>query len=225
MSGKVLSPALLALGGMLGIAVFPTWALCQTEKTVSGQHAPRLYINHAESQATSVGSAVSGKTTSGKTSGEKVTFMDLITVSTFDEVTRLLGKPKNLNSFTYPDGQTSRGHLHYEGMELEYIRYDPNSKYKLRELKITSPDWSLTINETELHPSMEINRLSSAVRQTLDEDFSKAEDALGTVVVAKRGAAKQAKHGGGLEAMRGGAAIYITVNEGTVTEVQFSREL
>jgi hypothetical protein len=109
----------LAVGLVLGLGFGALPLAGQTTKlheqtNSQGKTIQRPYISYAEFQAASVGSAVSGKTTSGKTSGEKVTFKDLITVSTFDEVTRVLGK-LTLNSFTYPDGQTSRGHLHHDG--------------------------------------------------------------------------------------------------------------
>ena len=210
---------------MLGIAVFPTWALCQTEKTVSGQHAPRLYINHAESQATSVGSAVSGKTTSGKSSGEKVTLGDLAFVSSIDEVTRVFGEPE---TFTHesPFGRDVLAFLTYEGVRLEYIKPNkdnPKSKYELRELELTSSDWSFTVNGTQLRPGMSVDQLSPAVRQTLDRDFSNSIDAFGVIEIAKPGTAKQTKRGGDLE--QTGNVIQIEVNGGTVDQIKFYRRL
>jgi hypothetical protein len=49
-----------------------------------GKTVQRSYISYAEFQATSVGSAVSGKTTSDKSSEEKVTLGDLAFVSSID---------------------------------------------------------------------------------------------------------------------------------------------
>lgn len=210
-----------------GFAV-PDSALGQTAKlheqtTSQGEIVQTPYVRYAEFQAASLSASMSGKSTDSPSSEKKGVLGDLVAVSSLEKVTDLLGKPGNLNRVS-PYGDV-RAYLLYEGLRLEYIKYKSDSKFRLREMKLESSDWSLTVNGTELRPGMNASQLSPAVRQTLDEEFSKAEDALGTVVVAKRGAAKQAKHGGELEAMRGGAAIYISVNEGTVTEVQFSREL
>jgi hypothetical protein len=172
-----------------------------------------------------VGSAVSGKTTSGKSSGEKVTLGDLAFVSSIDEVTRVFGEPE---TFTHesPFGRDVLAFLTYEGVRLEYIKPNkdnPKSKYELRELELTSSDWSFTVNGTQLRPGMSVDQLSPAVRQTLDRDFSNSIDAFGVIEIAKPGTAKQTKRGGDLE--QTGNVIQIEVNGGTVDQIKFYRRL
>jgi hypothetical protein len=156
-----------------------------------------------------------------------VTLGDLLSISSLDEAIHLFGKPETLTHES-PYGQNILAFLSYEGFRLEYIKYnkdDPDSKYELRKLELTSPVWSLTVNGTKLQPGMDASQLSPTVRQTLDRDFSKSEDAFGAIVVAKPGTAKQAKQCGKLEAMKGGGAIQIWVNGGIVDNVRFHREL
>ncbi|MCS3758181.1 hypothetical protein [Salinibacter ruber] len=220
----VITITVLSIGGLpaLGTAAAQTIKLHE-QTTSQGKTVQTSYVRYAEFQAASLSASISGKSTDGPSSEMKGVLGDFVAVSSLEKVTNLLGKPGNLNRVS-PYGDV-RAYLLYEGLRLEYIEYKSDSKFRLREMKLESSDWSLTVNGTELRPGMNASQLSPAVRQTLDEEFSKAEDALGTVVVAKRGAAKRAKRGGELKAMRGGSAIYISVNEGTVTEVQFSREL
>ena len=209
------------------VLAMPQPATAQTDKlhkktTAQGEIDRTPYVTYTEFEA----AAVSGKAFSNKSSGGEVTFGDLVSVASLDEVIRLLGEPDKLNRGA-PFGDV-RAYLHYKGMLLDYIKYDkddPDSKFELRDLEITSSDWSFTINGTRLRPGMSVHQLSPAVRQTLDEDFDQSVDAFGAVVIAKPGTAKQAKRGGELEAMRGGATIQIEVNGGIVDKVRFHREL
>lgn len=221
---------LAVLGLSMMVLATPRTVSAQTEKlntqtTSEGETIQTPYITYEEFQAASLDASDGGKALSKELAGGTVTLSDLITISSLDEVTRLFGEPETLTHDS-PYGQNILAFLSYEGLRLEYIKYDkdnPDSKYKLRELRLSSQNWSLTMNGTQLRPGMPVNQLSPAVRQTLDEDFSQAEDALGSVVVAKPGA--EAKQGGELEPMRGGAMIHLPVEDGVVTEVQFSREL
>jgi len=216
----------LAVGMLLAIGLnVPHLAAAQAIKlhkktTAQGEIDRTPYVTYTAFEATAVG----GKRLAGKSSGEEVTLGNLVAVSSLDEVIRLLGEPDKLNRGA-PFGDV-RAYLHYKGMLLDYIKYDkddPDLKFELRDLEITSSDWSFTINGTRLRPGMSVHQLSPAVRQTLDEDFDQSVDAFGAVVIAKPGTAKQAKRGGELEAMRGGATIQIEVNGGIVDEVRFTR--
>lgn len=153
-----------------------------------------------------------------------MTFGDLAFVSSIEEVKRVFGEPKKLtHDSPYEDGKVVYAFLTYDGLRFEYVKY--NKKYKLRELELTSSDWSFTVNGTQLRPGMSVDQLSPAVRQTLNRDFGKSVDAVGAIVVAKPGTAKQAKRGGGLEQMGGDTEIRIEVNGGTVDRVSFGRML
>jgi len=191
--------------------------------TAQGEIDRTPYVTYAAFKAATVG----GKTSSDKSSGKEVILGDLIAVSSLDEVTRVFGQPE---TFTHesPFGQDVLAFLSYEGFRLEYIKHnkdDPKSKYELRELELTSPDWHFTVNGAQLRPGMSIDQLSPAVRQTLDRDFSKSIDAFGSIAVAKPGTAKQAKRGGELQMMKGDAAIQIWVNGGIVDKIRFHRLL
>jgi len=186
--------------------------------TAQGEIVRTPYITHAEFEATAVG----GKALSSKSSGKKATLGDLVAVTSLDEVTRLLGEPEDLHHGTDPWG-TVRAYLHYEGMLLDYIKNDkddPKSKYELRDIDLTSSDWSFTVSGTQLRPGMTAGQLSPAVRKTLDEDFSKSIDAIGVIVIGKPGTAKQAKWG---RKLQGDAQIQIWVNGGIVDKVRFTR--
>lgn len=190
------------------------------QTTSQGETVQRSYISYAEFEATSLSSAVSRKTTSDKSSRDEVTLGDLAFVSSIDEVKRIFGEPEAFAlgpPFTY---------LNYKGLELEYVKPrkdNPKSKYELRELELTSPDWSFTVNGTQLRPGMSVDQLSPAVRQTLDRDFSNSVDAFGAIEIAKPGTAKQAKRGGELQ--QTGNVLQIFVNEGTVDRIKFYRRL
>lgn len=156
-----------------------------------------------------------------------MTFGNLISVSSIDEVKRVFGEP---DTYTHdsPFGRDVLAFLTYEGLRLEYVRHNkgaPKSKYKLRELELASPDWSLAIGNTRLRPGMTADQLSSAVRQNLDRDFGESVDAFGSIAITKPGTAKQAKRGGELEMANGDAAIQIEVNRDTVDVVRFKRVL
>jgi hypothetical protein len=139
----------------------------------------------------------------------------------------VFGQPE---TFTHesPFGQDVLAFMSYEGFRLEYIKHnkdDLKSKYELRELELTSPDWHFTVNGAQLRPGMKASQLSPAIRQALDRDFSKSIDAFGSIAVAKPGTAKQAKRGGELQMMKGDAAIQIWVNGGIVDKIRFHRLL
>jgi len=213
------------------ILAMPQLAAAQAIKlhkktTAQGEIDRTPYITYAEFEATSLGTSGKGKTT-GSTSARGVTLGDLVSVSSLDDVTRLLGEPKSVNRGS-PYGRNVLAYIDYEGMELEYVNWnkdDPDSEFELRELHLKSSDWSFTVDGTELRPGMSVDQLSPVVRQTLDEDFGQSVDAFGAVVIAKPGTAKQTKRGGELKGMKGGATIQIEVNGGTVDVVRFHREI
>lgn len=219
MRGSTRLVSILVVVGLAGVGVVQA----QTEKALQkGQTHPIPYISYAEFQATSVGRAVSGKTTSDKSSGEKVTLGDLAFVSSIDKVKRVFGEPE---TFTHaPLGGSMLTYLTYKGLRLEYIKPkkdNPKSKHELRELELTSSEWSFTVDGKQLRIGMSVDQLSPAVRQTLDRDFSNSVDAFGAIEIAEPGTAEQAKRGG--ELRQTGNVIQIEVNGGTVDRIAFYR--
>jgi len=192
--------------------------------TAKGEIVRTPYVTYAEFEAAAVGR----KALSSKSSGEKVTLGDLAFISSLDEIRRVFGEPEMLTHGSPYGNETVYAFLTYEGLRFEYVKHNKNdseSKYKLRELELTSPDWSLALGDTQLRPGTSVDQLSPAVRQTLDRDFSKSIDAFGVIAVAKPGTAKQAKRGAELQKMAGDTRIQIMVNGGTVNRVIFYRML
>ncbi|MCS3954833.1 hypothetical protein GGP81_001342 [Salinibacter ruber] len=214
---------LLSTWLIAAVLAMPQLAAAQAIKlhkktTAQGEIDRTPYITYAKFEAASVGRAIPSKSF-----GEEVTFVDLISVSSIDEVKRIFGEPGTLtHGSPYEDVEVVYAFLTYDGLRFEYVKYD--KKYKLRELELTSPDWSFTVNGTQLRPGMSVDQLSPAVRQSLNRDFGESVDAFGAIVVAKPGTAKQAKRGGELQQM-GDMRIQIEVNRGTVARVSFGRML
>ncbi len=193
---------------MVIISLAETGAVqAQTEKTVQGQHDPTPYISHAEFQNISVG----GELISSKSSGSQPTFRDILAVSSLDGVIRLFGEPKTFNRIPYPDGSTVRVDLNYGGLKMEYFKSAGKADFRLREMKITSSEWSLTVGEKELCPGMAGNQLSPPVRKS------------GYVYIAKQGTAKKAKRSGELEITDTRTQITFEIDEdsGTVKTIRF----
>ncbi len=176
-----------------------------------GKTVQRPYISYAEFEAAAVG----GKAIPSKSSEESVTFSDIVSVSSLDEVIRLFGGPKHFNRATFPDGKTVRADLNFGGMKMEYIKVSGSSYFRLRELKVTSPEWSLTVGEKELCPGMAVNQLSPPVRKS------------GYVYVAKQGTAKKAKRSGELEITDTRTQITFEIDEdsGIVKAIRFNQML
>ena len=215
----IVTTVLLLIGG----AAAPASAAGQAVKlhehvTSQGETVQIPYITYAAFAAAAVG----GKALSSKSSGEKATLGDLVTVSPLDEVTRLLGEPEDLSQGTDPWG-TVRGYLEYKGMRMEYIKTSGSSSFRLREMRLRTPDWSLTVNGVKLRPGGEADRLSSAVRQTMRMSGSASDVAEGYIYIAKPGIARNEK----VKFFGESTFIGIEVDQGTDTikQVRFHRLL
>jgi hypothetical protein len=196
----------------MGNSIAPKTAIAQTQKLAErkgmhGQIIQTPYITYTEFQSTSVGR----EEITSKSSEKSLTFSDIVSVSSLDEVIRLFGEPKHFNRATFPDGKTVRADLNFGGMKMEYIKVSGSSYFSLRELKVTSPEWSLTVGEKELCPGMSVNQLSPLVRKS------------GYMYVAKKGTAKNAKRSGELEITDARTQITFEIDEdtGTVKTIRF----
>ena len=152
---------------------------------------------------------------------------DFLSVSSIDTVTRLFGEPE-LMSHESPFGHMVLAYLRYDGLRLDYVQYDkdsPQSTYELRELRMTSPEWSLRLNGTDLHPGMSVERLSPVIQQNIRAGSSASARIRASFVIAKLGTAERMKNGGDLEVARGEARIHVKATDGTVDEVRFYRDL
>jgi hypothetical protein len=113
-----------------------------------------------------------------------------------------------------PFGGSVLAYVNYKGLELEYVKA-PESDFKLRELKITSPEWHLTVNSTRLQPGLGESSLDESVRRR------------GHMLIAAPGAARKAETHGKLEVMGESSSIQIDIDEKTqkIKEVRFHRML
>jgi len=210
MKNGILPTTLVALILCLSSFAVPKLTVAQTQKLAErkemhGETDRTPYITYAEFRE----SAFGGRAASKKST--KVTLGDIVTVSFIDTVTRLLGEPKTFNRIPYSDGSTVRVDLNYDGLKMEYFKSAGKADFRLREMKITSPEWSLTVGEKELCPGMAVNQLSPPVRKS------------GYVYVARQGTARKAKRSGQLEITDTRTQIAFEIDEDsrTVKAIRF----
>lgn len=233
MSKQICLVASLAIFLAFGGGVKPRIVLAQTTKlaeqtNMQGQAVRTPYITHGELQSISLESgAVSGKTRSGKTHAEpsrQVNFGKLLSVSSLDEIVQLLGEPETVDRQEFPDGQRLGATLHYEGMRIEYDRYEDGTS-GVTTIQVRSSDWSLKVGGTKLHPGMSVDQLTPTVRESFQEDTTfddPALDSFSVIHIAKPDSGK----GGQVELMQEGRAqITVHANDETrtVEMVRFAR--
>jgi len=82
-------------------------------------------------------------------------------------------------------------------------------------VKVTTPEWHLTVNDTRLQPGLEASGLDESVRRT------------GHMLIAAPGAAQKVETNSTLEVMEGSSSIQIDIDEKTqrIEEVRFHRML
>lgn len=220
MRGLTRFVSMLVFAGLAGTGVVQA----QTKKVfqrkdVHGQAVQTPYITYEEFRSVLV-----------RTPGGQVPLRKLLSVSSLEEVSRLLGQPESIERNEDPDDKSFSAKLHYEGKTtLEYVATSDGKTVSLSSIKLWSPGWSLKIGDTNLHPGMEVDSLSPAVRQSISAGSWFSEhgiDHFGSVDVMKPGAA--AKAAGRAEEkllQRGKAefAVHIDRKAGTVEVVQFTR--
>jgi hypothetical protein len=199
MRGLARFVSMLVFAGLLGTSVVQA----QTEKTVRGKHGLTPYISRAEFLAATV--------TRGKQ--KNVSLEKILTLSSLDTLIQYLGRPEEMSTDS-PFGASVLAYVNYEGAELEYVKAK-GADYKLRELKIRSPEWGITVNGTRLQPGSDASSLSKSVRR------------VGHMLIAAPGAAQKAKLHGELEVMEGSSSIQVDVDEKSqqISEVWFHRIL
>lgn len=214
MKNGILPTTLVALILCLSSFAVPKLTVAQTQKLAErkemhGETDRTPYITYAEFRE----SAFSGRTASKKST--QVTLGDIVTVSSMDTVTRLLGEPKTFTRTPYPDGSTIRVDLSYDGAKMEYVKSAGKANFRLREMTIASPDWSIAVGGKELHPGMASDSLTPPVRES------------GYMYVAKPGTAKKAKEVGELEVMDTRAQITFKINkvDGNVESIKFHQTI
>ena len=211
------------------IPFLPKSTLAQTDKVlqredVYGQAVRTPYISYDEYQGMSVGSQLSTKEGSDKSTNRQVFFDELLSISSLDEVVRRLGKPKSIDRNVFPDGERFIATLDFGGMTLKYAkRKDGN--VRLTTLEMRSPDWSLKVGGWELRPGMAVDHLSSAVQQSIKGDTFLGEDdvdGVAVIRVAKPGAAggKNVKI---MEGEQTQVSVHVDKSTGTVKVVRFHR--
>lgn len=226
-----LSVVILALSGL----TLPKLTLAQTEKVLQrkdmhGQTVPTPYISYDEFRNISASKeqkAVSSKSLQNTTDparGGQVVLQELLSVSSLDELIRILGEPKTIDRDEFPDGGWAAT-LQYEGGTMfDYQKFEDGT-IALLELQLWSSDWSLEVGEKELHPGMKIDSLSSVVRQSIQKgSYPKGAnvDGIGSIHIAKPGTTK----GGNVTLLQNGKAeitVHVDTESGTIEVVRFAR--
>jgi len=226
-----LSVFILAVSGL----TLPKLALAQAEKVLQrkdmhGQTVQMPYISYAEFHDISASkgqkeiSSKSLRDTTNLARGGQVVLQELLSVSSLDEVIRILGQSKTIDRDEFPD-EGWAATLQYEGGTMfDYQKFEDGT-IALLELQLWGSDWSLKVGEKELRPGMKIDSLSPVVRQSIQEgSYPKGAnvDGIGSIHIAKPGTAK----GGNVTLLQNGKAeitVHVNTESGTVEVVRFAR--
>lgn len=219
----------LTLGGGIGPEIVFAQTTESVEKTtMQDQTVQTPYITYGELQSISLESgAGSGKTRSVKSRaepGRHVSFGKLLFVSSLDKISQLLGEPETVDRHEFPGDQRLGATLHYEGMTIEYDKYEGGPS-GVTSIQMCSSDWSLTVGGMRLHPGMSVDKLTPTVRESFQEDTTfddPALDSFGIIHIAKPGSGKS----GQVKRMQEGKAqITVHANDETRTieMVRFAR--
>lgn len=193
-------------------------AYAQTEKTVRqenvrGNSEQKPYITREEFQSIAVRSP----------KGE-VLLKRLLTISSVEEVTRLLGGPKKIERNDFSDTNSFDGWVHYErGTTLEYYGF-PNGTSRLTTMELRSSGWSLTVGKTKLSPGVEVAKLSSTVQKSIQPGSSlktSGIDGTGTIYIAGPSTKKEAPELP--EGVKSHISIHLNRTEGVIRVVRLSR--
>jgi hypothetical protein len=209
--------ALKGISTLLAVFVLttPDLAAAQTSKLVektdmSGQAVQTPYINYNEYENISVNG--------------KIAFRDLLSASSVDEIIQYLGQPKTIDRHEFAGRERFGAELHYEGATVEYDNYEGGVS-GITSIEIRSPGWFLTVGSKTLRPGMTADRLSPAVRKSLQKRTTSDDpnlDRFSVVHIAKPGSAKS----GDVELLQDGKAqitVYVNAVTGTVERIRFSR--
>lgn len=164
---KIIVVALL-FGGVF----FAKGVEAQTQRTfqrkdMHGQSTQVPYLRHEEYQNISLTSDSISQKSSSQSADANLTFGQLLSVASLDEVTHRLGEPRSTERRELSENMFI-GVLRYEGLMLEYLKTGTED-LRLRKLHITDSDWSVTINGKDLRPGVKVNQLSSVVQQSMQD--------------------------------------------------------
>jgi hypothetical protein len=125
------------------------------------------YIRYEEYQNISLTSDAIPQKSSSQSADVNPTFGQLLSVVSLDEVTHRLGEPRSIERRELSENMFI-GILHYEGLMLEYLKTGTR-EIRLRKLHITGSDWSVSINGKGFRPGMNVDQLSSAIQQSIQD--------------------------------------------------------
>jgi len=188
-------------------------AQAQTKKMATyeddlGEDREEPYITHSEFQSVTL----TGRK-HAKSKARGVPFEKVLNLASLDSLNQYLGRPVE-KSEDSPFGTSVLAYVNYKGLELEYVKAQ-GADFKLRELKITSSDWAVTVNGTELRPGTDANVLDKSVRRA------------GHIFIAAPGAGQKAKSHGKLDVMGEDSSIQIDFDEKAqqIKDIRFHRML
>lgn len=200
---------------LIVVLVSPNEAEAQTEKKLQyedmhGQTVQTPYISYDVYQSITVNG--------------RIPFRKLLSVSSVDEIIRSLGKPETIDRQEFSGRERFGAVLHYEGATVEYDRYEGGVS-GITSIEIRSPDWSLTVGGTKLRPGMSVDRLSPAVRESLQKDTTFDDPKIDSFGIVHITAPDLGKSGEVKLLQDGRSQITVHVNEesNTIVMVRFGR--
>jgi hypothetical protein len=210
-----------ALVGFL-IVIAPGEGLAQTENVLryqqeaGGQVVQSLYISHEEFRAVTIHGP-----------GGSSLLHELRAVASLSVVTRRLGEPRSIERNDDAEDKSFFASFHYGGgTTLQYNGLE-DGNVVLRRIELKSPDWGLEVGEKVLRPGMNINQLSTAVRQSLEEETPNAslETGASTNIVLAKPGAKATGTGNAKLVQDGRENLLVRVDReaGTVKEIEYVR--
>jgi hypothetical protein len=176
----------LATAFIVFVLAGPGATYAQVKKTfqrtnMNGQTVQQPYLTYEEFRSVMV-----------RAPNGHVPLHKLLTVSTLEEASRLLGEPRLTERNGGPESFTAW--LRYEGdTNVEYVGSEDDS-LKLTSIELHSSSWGFKIRDKELSPGMSTNRFDAAVRQSaVPKSRSKSEDMSGTgaIYIAKSNTKKK----------------------------------
>jgi len=180
------------------------------QKSIQGEMVKTPYITYAEYKMITINGHIS--------------FRNLLSASSVDEIIRYFGEPKTIDRHEFPGRERFGAELLYEGATVEYDKYEGGVS-GITSVEIRSPDWFLTVGGMELRPGMSADHLSLAVRKSLQKRTTSDNpdlDRFSVVHIAKPGSAKS----GDVELLQDGKAqiiVYVNAETAIVKRIRFSR--
>ncbi|MCS3631711.1 hypothetical protein GGP91_002306 [Salinibacter ruber] len=210
---------LLVLATFTAFTLMGTDAACaQVEKTLqrtdaNGQIVQTPYVTYEEFRSVTL-----------HCPDGQVPLRVLLTVSSLDEVIRLLGDPQSVERNDDPDDASFTAWLHYGRDTIVEYHGFADGRLGLTSIELRSPKWGLEIGSKKLSPGIDIAGLDKKVRRSaVSGNLSKKKNksGLGTIYIEKPNASKNGK----VEPLMNGMTQFNfkTGETGTVEVVRISR--